>query len=120
MPGAAPQKVNLDEALASFEELWAPRIVARVNDMGVKVVKVAGEFVAHTHTETDEMFLVLTGALTIEMDDGDVELGAGDLYVVPAGIRHRPVATVPCEILLLEPADTPNQGEHGGTTGVEL
>jgi mannose-6-phosphate isomerase-like protein (cupin superfamily) len=106
--------VNLAAKLASIDEHWAPRIVAHLNDYEFKVVKLQGEFVWHAHADTDEAFLVLAGELTIEMRAGDVRLRAGELYVVPRGVEHRPVATSECHALLIEPAGTPNTGDAGG------
>lgn len=104
--------VNLADKLAAFDDLWAPRIVGQVNDLHVKVVKVQGEFVLHDHADTDEFFLVVSGRLTIELEDRpDAVLGPGEFFVVPRGVSHRPVAEEQCEILLLEPAGTVNTGE---------
>ena len=104
-------RVDLAEKLASFDEAFSPRIVARYNDSKVMVAKVRGEFVWHSHRETDDFFLVLSGRLTIQLRDGDVELGPGDLYVVPAGVEHCPKAEDEAHILLIEPAGTPNTGD---------
>ena len=106
--------VKLAEKLAALDEQWSPRIVARLNDYEFKVVKVQGEFVWHSHADTDEAFLVLAGELRIELRDGAVRLGAGDLYVVPRGVEHRPCAERECQLLLIEPAGTPNTGDAGG------
>ena len=104
--------INLAEKLTMFNEHWSPRNIARLNDYEVKVVKVQGEFVWHKHDDTDELFMVLDGALTIEMQDGDdVPLSAGEIFVVPAGAVHRPVAAEECHILLLEPAGVVNTGD---------
>jgi mannose-6-phosphate isomerase-like protein (cupin superfamily) len=107
-------KVNLREKLARFDDLWSPKIVADVNDYHVKVVKVQGEFLWHTHDETDELFLVLKGRLTVRRRDGEVTLNEGELYVVPRGAEHMPVAAEECHILLLEPTGTVNTGGAGG------
>ena len=112
-------KVNLREKLARFDDLWSPKIVADMNDYNVKVVKVQGEFLWHTHAETDELFLVLEGRLTIRQHDGEVTLEEGELYVVPRGVEHMPVAAEECHILLLEPAGTVNTGEAGGERTAE-
>ncbi|POG54484.1 cupin domain-containing protein [Haloferax marisrubri] len=106
------EPVNLDESFASFDETWAPRIAAELNDYAVKVAKLDGEFVWHAHDETDELFLVRDGRLRIEFRDrDDAELGPGDLLVVPRGVEHRPVALEPTEVLLVEPAETLNTGD---------
>ena len=107
-------KVNLHDKLSRFDAHWSPKIVADMNDYHVKVVKVQGEFVWHMHDETDELFLVLKGRLTIKQRDGDVTLEEGELYVVPRGVEHMPVAADECHILLLEPAGTINTGDAGG------
>jgi mannose-6-phosphate isomerase-like protein (cupin superfamily) len=105
------EKVNLEEKLAAFEDRWAPRIVASYNGNDVMVVKLDGEFVWHSHAETDDFFLVLSGELDIELRDRTVRLGAGELFVVPAGVEHRPVARGEVRLLLIEPAGTPNTGD---------
>lgn len=106
--------VRLAEKLATIREPWSPHIVARLNDYAFKVVKIQGEFVWHAHPDTDEAFYVVAGELTIEQRDGDVKLQAGDLYVVPRGVEHRPRAEHECHVLLIEPAGTPNTGDAGG------
>ena len=109
--------VNLTEKLAKFDDHWSPRIVAQLNDYHLKLVKVQGEFVWHSHAETDEVFLVLKGRLRIELEEGAVTLEEGELYVAPKGVVHRPVAEEECHLLLVEPAGTINTGEvEGGLT----
>ena len=107
-------KVNLADKLASFSEHFSPRIVADLNDYKIAVVKAKGEFVWHSHPDTDDFFLVLAGHLTIQLRDRDVELGPGELFVVPRGVEHCPKATEEAHILLIEPAGTPNTGDAGG------
>ena len=107
-------KVDLAEKLAAFDEPFAPRLVARLNDYKVLVVKIRGEFVWHSHPETDDFFLCLGGRLTIQLRDGDVELEPGQLYVVPAGVEHRPRSEEGADVLLIEPRDTVNTGDAGG------
>jgi mannose-6-phosphate isomerase-like protein (cupin superfamily) len=104
-------KVNLQDKLKLFSEYWSPKIVARYNGNDVMVVKVKGEFQWHSHAETDDLFLVLKGTLVIRLREGEVTLGPGDLYVVPAGVEHCPVAKEEVHILLLEPTGTPNTGD---------
>jgi mannose-6-phosphate isomerase-like protein (cupin superfamily) len=111
---STPAKVNLRDKLARFDDRWSPKIVANMNDYHVKLVKVEGEFLWHTHDETDELFLVLNGRLTIKLREGDVTLDEGELFVVPRGVEHMPVAAAECHILLLEPAGTVNTGDAGG------
>jgi mannose-6-phosphate isomerase-like protein (cupin superfamily) len=106
--------VDLGEKLASFSDHWAPKVVARLNDYEIKVVKLQGEFVWHTHDETDELFLVLDGELTIQLRDGDVTLRPGQLFVVPRGVEHCPVAAGEVRAVLIEPAGVVNTGSAGG------
>ena len=103
--------VDLASVLSTFAEPWAPRTVATVNDYDLRVVKTHGEFTRHSHPDTDEVFLVLAGSLTIRMDDGDVTLGRGQLYVVPRGVHHQPISREGAEVLLIEPSDTVNTGD---------
>ncbi|WP_329129810.1 cupin domain-containing protein [Streptomyces sp. NBC_01476] len=106
--------VNIDAKLAQFAEHWAPRRIAGINDYDVKIAKVQGDFVWHTHDETDELFLVISGRLVLQLRDGDVILGPGEIYVVPKGVEHCPRADEETAILLLEPAGTVNTGSAGG------
>jgi mannose-6-phosphate isomerase-like protein (cupin superfamily) len=104
------EKVNLAEKLARFEERWSPRVVADLNGQQVKVVKLEGEFVWHHHANEDELFLVLRGRLAMHLCDRTVELGPGELLVVPRGVEHKPVALEETHVLLFEPASTLNTG----------
>ena len=106
--------VNLAEKLGKIHAPWRPRIVARLNDHEVRLARLEGEFVWHSHPETDELFLVIEGQLRILMRGGVVTLGPGDLYVVPRGVEHCPVAENECGVLLLEPSGTLNTGDAGG------
>lgn len=105
-------KVNLAEKLATFSDYWSPRTVAQFNDLDVMVVKVQGEFVWHKHDETDDFFLILKGVLEIQMRDKTVTLGPGEMYIVPKGVEHRPVAKEEVHMLLIEPTGTPNTGDR--------
>ena len=105
------EPVDLVCVLATIDEPWSPRTVAVLNDYDVRVVKTHGEFTRHTHPETDEFFLVLNGSLTIKMDDGDVTLGAGQMYVVPRGVAHQPLSIDGAEVVLIEPSETVNTGD---------
>lgn len=105
------QPVNLAEKLGAFSEHWSPRVVSSFNGHDVMVAKLKGEFVWHAHADTDDFFLVLKGSLRIETDDGTVHLKQGDLYVVPKGLRHRPIADEEAEVLLIETAGEPNSGD---------
>ena len=106
-----PEPVRLAEKLDKFSEHWSPKIVSAFNGHDVMVVKVKGEFVWHSHPDTDDFFLVLKGKITIQTREGDVHLGPGDLYVVPKGVEHRPVAEDEAHLLLIEPRGTPNTGD---------
>ncbi|MFC9298991.1 cupin domain-containing protein [Streptomyces sp. NPDC057011] len=106
--------VNIARKLSAFDEQWAPRRLARVNDYEVKAAKIQGEFVWHSHEDTDELFLVISGTLTIRLRDGDVVLRPGELYVVPRGVEHCPAADEETAILLFEPTGTTNTGSAGG------
>ena len=103
--------VNLEAAAAALDEHWSPKVVARVGDQYVKVAKVVGEFVWHAHEEQDELFLILRGTLRMQLEEGEVLLGPGDVFVVPAGVRHNPVADEECWLALVEPVDTLHTGD---------
>ena len=104
--------VNLSEKLAQFDSHWTPHIVGRYNENDLMVVKVEGEFVWHSHPDTDDLFLVLKGEIDIEMPDKTVTLGEGELFVVPRGVEHRPVAKREAHLLIIEPSGTPNTGDN--------
>lgn len=103
--------ISPSSVLATFTEPWQPRTLTTMNDYDVRVVKTFGEFTRHSHPETDELFFVLSGSLTIRMDTGDVVLGPGDLYVVPRGTPHQPSSANGAEVLLIEPSETVNTGD---------
>lgn len=107
----ADESINLAEKLAQFDDHWSPRTVAQLNTYDIMVVKVLGEFVWHTHPDTDDFFLVLKGRLTIRLRDREVALGPGELFVVPRGVEHQPYAEEECHLLLIEPTGTPNTGD---------
>jgi mannose-6-phosphate isomerase-like protein (cupin superfamily) len=109
--------IDLAERLALFSEHWSPKVVARLNDYEIKVVKIQGEFVWHDHVDTDELFVVLEGTLSIRLRDPDersVTLGPGQLYVVPRGVEHCPVADGEVAAMLIEPVGVVNTGGAGG------
>lgn len=108
------QVVNLDERFSRFTERWTPKVVVRLNDYELKLVRIQGEFVWHTHDDTDELFLVLDGELTISLRDRDVLVRAGELFVVPRGVEHRPRADGEVRAMLIEPVGVVNTGEAGG------
>jgi mannose-6-phosphate isomerase-like protein (cupin superfamily) len=105
------QPINLQEKLSKFSEHWSPKIIAQMNDYHFKIVKVQGEFVWHDHSETDEVFIVLKGQLEIQFRGEKVLLNEGEMFVVPKGVEHKPVAESECHILLVEPAGTVNTGD---------
>jgi mannose-6-phosphate isomerase-like protein (cupin superfamily) len=111
---------NLDKALASITAPWQPHRLTSINDYDVKVVKLRGEFVWHTHPNTDELFLVISGELVIQLRDGDVRLGPGDVYVVPRGVEHCPKAEQEVSAVLFEQQGTVNTGDAGGALTAEL
>ncbi len=113
------QAVNLQEKLDKFNDQWSPKIIAEMNNVQFKLAKVAGEFVWHKHDQTDELFMVINGSLVIEFRDGRVPLSAGELFVVPKGVEHRPVAEKECHILLAEPRGVINTGDTGGDLTAE-
>ncbi len=103
--------IDLAEKLATFSEHFSPRTVTQFNDCDVMVAKLKGEFIWHKHDDTDDFFFVLKGQLDIELRDKTVSLGPGQVYVVPRGVEHRPVAREEVHILLIEPTGTPNTGD---------
>ena len=120
-----PEKINLDAKFAAFTEHWRPKIVASLNGQDVKLVKVQGSFPWHSHAETEEMFMVWRGRFCLEFRDHVLELGPGEMAVVPRGVEHRPVAEQEAEILLFERTDVVNTGdappsEYTAPVGVKL
>ena len=105
------KKINLEEKFALFNEHWTPKIISELNDYQIKIVKVEGDFVWHDHSNTDEFFLVIEGTLFIEFEGETMELNAGELYVVPKGVQHRPYAVEECKVVLIEPRGVVNTGE---------
>lgn len=106
--------INFAEKLRLFDDRWSPRVIAELNDYQFKLVKIEGEFVWHEHKDTDEAFVVLAGSMVIELEDGTVELSAGEMFVVPRGVPHRPRADAECHVLLIEPRGVINTGDAGG------
>ena len=104
-------KINLSDKLATFTDYWSPRTVAQLNHYDVMIVKVRDEFVWHKHDDTDDFFLVLKGSLDIQLRDRVVTLGPGEMFIVPKGVEHRPVARTETHLLLIEPTGTPNTGD---------
>jgi mannose-6-phosphate isomerase-like protein (cupin superfamily) len=112
-------KVNLAQKFELLERPYAPGIVGYLNDYKLQIVKIQGPFVWHKHDETDDFFLVMQGRLTIQLRDRNVELRAGELFVVPRGVEHCPTAEEETLVLLIEPRDTPNTGDAGGELTAE-
>ena len=106
--------VDLAEKLSLFSAHWSPKVIARLNDYEIKLVKLKGEFVWHSHEDTDELFLVIDGSMTIQLRDEDVTLGPGQLYVVPRGVEHCPIAEGDVSVMLIEPEGVVNTGDVVG------
>jgi len=106
--------INLEDKLTKFSNYWSPRVIAEMNDYQFKLVKIHGAFVWHSHPETDEVFIVIEGQMRIMFRDGHVALEAGEMFVVPKGVEHKPVAAVECKIMLVEPRGVVNTGAAGG------
>jgi mannose-6-phosphate isomerase-like protein (cupin superfamily) len=106
--------INFRDKLTKFSDHWAPRVIAQMNDCQFKLVKIQGEFVWHKHEETDDVFIVIDGEMSIEFRDGKVELKPGEMFVVPKGVEHKPRAESECKMLLIEPVGTVNTGDAGG------
>jgi mannose-6-phosphate isomerase-like protein (cupin superfamily) len=111
--------VNLAQKFSLIHAQWDPKIIAQLNDYQIKIAKIQGDFVWHSHPETDEVFLVVKGDLIIQLRDGKIDLAAGELCVIPKGVEHKPVAKEECQILMMEPAGTLNTGDAGGEFTIE-
>ncbi|HTV92221.1 MAG TPA: cupin domain-containing protein [Verrucomicrobiae bacterium] len=108
--------VNIKEKFALFDEHWAPKVIAEINDYQFKVVKIEGDFVWHDHQDTDEAFVVIEGRLRIDFRDGAVEVNAGEMYVVPKGVEHKPYAEHEVKLMLIEPRGVLNTGDVSDRT----
>lgn len=108
------QPINIENKLSLITEQWQPKVIAEMNDYQFKVVKILGDFVWHAHPETDEVFIVIDGVLTIYFRDGEVAVNAGEMYVVPRGIEHKTYAQAEAKIMLIEPRGIVNTGHEGG------
>jgi mannose-6-phosphate isomerase-like protein (cupin superfamily) len=108
------QAINFGQKLSLFNEQWQPKVVAEMNDYQFKIVKLEGDFVWHDHRDTDETFIVLEGVLRIDFRDGAVRVCAGEMFVVPKGVEHKPYAESEVQLLLIEPRGVRNTGEQGG------
>ncbi|MFV3305375.1 cupin domain-containing protein [Pseudomonas sp. NY15181] len=113
------QPINLRDKLSRLHETWQPRVIAEMNDYQFKVVKLHGDFVWHSHADTDETFIVLDGELRIDFRDGPLTLRAGELYVVPRGVEHKPYAEHEVQVMLIEPRGVLNTGDAGGERTAE-
>ena len=111
--------INLAEKFALFDDHWRPRVVGELNDYQFKIAKVAGDFIWHRHEETDEAFIVIKGELRIDLRDGPITLKAGELFVVPRGVEHKPSAAEEAWILMIEPRGVVNTGDAGGEMTAE-
>jgi mannose-6-phosphate isomerase-like protein (cupin superfamily) len=114
------EAINLAQKLDTFDEHWSPRTITKYNGNDVMVVKVEGMFNWHSHDDTDDFFLVLKGEIDIEMRDETVTLRAGEMFVIPKGIEHRPVAQKEAHLLLIEPSGTPNTGDKATAAARKL
>ena len=108
------QAINFQQKFALFAEPWQPRVVAEMNDYQFKLVRLQGDFVWHSHADTDETFIVIEGSLRIDFRDGSVQIAAGELYVVPRGVEHKPYAAAEVKLMLIEPRGVVNTGDQGG------
>lgn len=113
------QPINFSSKFALFREQWQPKIIAELNDCQFKLVRLQGDFIWHGHKDTDEAFIVLDGKLRIDFRDGAVVLSAGEMFVVPKGIEHKPYAENEVKLLLIEPRGVPNTGEERGERTAE-
>lgn len=113
------QPIHLQDKLGRISETWQPRVIAEMNDYQFKVVKLLGDFVWHSHADTDETFIVLDGELRIDFRDGPLTLRAGELYVVPRGVEHKPYAEHEVQVMLIEPRGVLNTGDEGGERTAE-
>jgi len=111
--------INFQSKFALFSEHWSPKIIAQLNDYYLKLVKIQGEFIWHSHADTDEVFIVLDGSMDINFRDGKVTLNPGETFVVPKGIEHKPYAASECKLMVIEPAGTINTGDAGGELTAE-
>jgi mannose-6-phosphate isomerase-like protein (cupin superfamily) len=106
--------IHLSKKLNQFSDYWAPKIIAQLNNYHFKLVKFKGDFVWHKHQETDEAFIVLQGEMCIQFRDGEVSLESGEMFIVPKGVEHKPLAEQECHVMLIEPVGVVNTGDAGG------
>ncbi|GIN42207.1 MULTISPECIES: cupin domain-containing protein [Heyndrickxia] len=106
------QAINIKNKLSKFNEYWSPKVISEMNDYQFKLAKLLGDFVWHSHNDTDEVFIVIEGEMKIEFRDGEVTLSKGEMYVVPKGVEHKPFAEKECQVMLVEPKGVVNTGDH--------
>lgn len=111
--------INFKNKFSKFSDHWSPKVIAEMNDYQFKIVKIQGDFVWHDHRDTDEVFMVIKGVMEIEFRDGKVKISAGEMFVVPQGVEHKPFAENECEVLIIEPRGVVNTGETGGDLKAE-
>jgi len=114
MPSNLKDKINFKDKLSKFSNHWSPRVIAEMNDYQFKLVKINGDFVWHSHEDTDEVFIVIEGEMNIEFEDKIVDLKQGEMFIVPKGVSHKPYAENECKIMIVEPKGVVNTGEQGG------
>lgn len=108
------QAINIKDKFNKFSDQWSPRVVAEINDYQFKLARLQGEFIWHKHDDTDEAFIIVSGALRLEFRDGRVDLSEGDMFVVPRGVEHKPSADRECLVMVVEPRGVVNTGDAGG------
>ena len=108
------EAINFGKKFGLFAEQWQPKVIAEMNDYQFKIVRLQGDFIWHSHQDTDETFMVLDGVLRIDFRDGAVQISAGEMFVVPKGVEHKPFAEQEVKLLLIEPRGVPNTGDQGG------
>lgn len=113
------EPINFKQKFGKFSDQWKPRVIAEMNDYQFKLAKIQGEFVWHRHADTDEVFMVMDGGMAIEFRDGRVDMTAGEMFVVPRGVEHKPVADGECHIMVIEPKGVVNTGDAGGDMTAE-
>ncbi len=108
------RSINLGDKFGRFSEQWQPKVIAEMNDYQFKLARLQGDFVWHSHADTDETFIVIEGRLRIDFRDGSVQIGAGEMYIVPRGVEHKPYAAEEVKLMLIEPRGVVNTGDQGG------
>ena len=108
------KKINLKSKFSKFNDLWSPKVIAEMNDYQFKLVKIQGDFIWHNHEDTDETFIVIEGEMKIEFENEIVELSEGDMFVVPKGVEHKPLAKNECKVMIIEPRGVVNTGNSEG------